>query len=126
MQYKLKILKETYTICSIGKESNIPDWVNQSKFYSITKTNDELSILCVQENIPSNVKCEKNWKIIQIDSILDFYMVGVISELSTLLAEDNISIFVISTFNTDYICIKEDVLEKAIQILKNAGNTILE
>lgn len=125
MQYKLKILKEIYTICYLDKENNIPDWVNRSKFYSITKTNDELSILCVQEDIPFDVKCEKNWKIIQIDSILDFSMVGVISELSALLAKNNISIFVVSTFSTDYICIKEDVLEKTIQILKNAGNTII-
>lgn len=103
----------------------MPNWVDQSKFYSITKTNDELSILCVQENIPSDVKCEKNWKIIQIDSILDFSTVGVISEISMLLAANDISIFVISTFNTDYICIKEDTFEKTLHILKNAGNNIL-
>lgn len=125
MQYRFKILEEVFAICYLEKDSNFPTWINQSKFYSITKTNDELSVLCVQENIPSDVKCENNRKVIQIDSILDFSMVGVIAEISTLLAKNKISIFVISTFNTDYICIKEDNFEKIIDVLKEAGNTIL-
>ncbi len=125
MHYRLKVLNGIYAICSFEKESYIPLWVNQSKFHSITRTDDELSILCIQENIPSDVKCEGNWKIIKIDAILGFSLVGVISEISTLLADNNISIFVISTFNTDYICIKEIDFEKAIKVFKDAGNTIL-
>lgn len=124
MQYKFRILEGIYTICSLEKESDVPLWVNKSRFYSITKTNDELSIFCIQENIPSGVKCENNWKILQIDSVLDLSMVGVTAEISTLLAKNNINLFAVSTFNTDYICVKEHNLEKTIEVFKKAGNTI--
>lgn len=125
MNYKFKIINDLYSVCKLNPNSNIPSWVNTNEFYSITKTEDELSILCVQQNIPNNIECEKNWKVLKINSKLDFSLVGVISQISKLLAENSISIFVISTFDTDYICIKEKDLAKAVEILKQAGNIFL-
>lgn len=124
MSYQFKILKELYSVCRLDFDAEIPPWDVKSGFYSITRTDDELSILCPQENVPPNVKCEGGWKILKIDSILDFSMVGVISQISTLLAQNSISIFVISTFDTDYICVKEENLDETIKLLEKAGNTI--
>lgn len=125
MNYQFKILNDLYSVCKLNPNSNIPIWINKNEFYSITKTEDELSILCSQKDIPEEIQCEKDWKILKIDSKLDFSMVGVISQISKLLAENNISIFVISTFDTDYICIKEKDLLKSVEILKQAGNIFL-
>lgn len=124
MPYKFKSLKELYAVCRLDSEAKIPHWAVKSGFNSITRTNDELSILCVQDNVPSDVKCERDWKILKIDSKLDFSMIGVISQISTLLAQNDISIFVVSTFDTDYICIKEENFNKTVKILKKAGNVV--
>lgn len=125
MKYQFKILEDLYSICKLPPNDDIPDWMNINKFYSVTKTDEELSILCVQQNIPNDIECEKDWKVLKINSKLDFSLVGVISQISKLLAENSISIFVISTFDTDYICIKEKDLLKSIEILKQAGNIFL-
>lgn len=130
MNYQLKILNDLYAICRLNSDDDIPEWINKKAFYSITKTSEELSILCLQENIPAEIKCEKDWKILKIDSKLDFSIVGVISELSKILAQNNISIFVISTFDTDYICVKEkdlclttEVLEKNLYVITSDKKT---
>lgn len=125
MKYQFRILEDLYSICKLSSDSAIPDWINKNRFYSVTKTDDELSILCAQQSIPTEIEYEKDWKILKIDSKLDFSIVGVIAQISKLLAENNISIFVISTFDTDYICIKEKDLLKSIEILKQAGNIFL-
>lgn len=126
MNYHFKILKDLYSVCKLTPDSDIPHWVNKNEFYSVTKTDEEFSILCLQNDVPANIKCELNWKILKIDSKLDFSMVGVIAQISKSLAENNISIFVISTFDTDYICVKEKDLAQTINILKKAGNVFFD
>jgi len=87
-------------------------------FISYTRAKNELSIICPEENIPVEVKSEKGWRAIKIESTLDFSMTGVLASLASPLAEEKISIFVISTFNTDYILVKKENLKKAVRILK--------
>lgn len=119
---RFKILNGLYSICRLNKEDKIPDWVNKSEFYSITQTDNELSIVCHQENVPVSVKSERNWKIIAIDEELDFSLIGIISKISTLLAENNISIFVVSTFDTDYILVKQENFDKTVKLLETIGS----
>ncbi len=97
----------------------MPHWAVKGEFYSITKTHDELSIVCLEENIPLDIKCERYWRILKIEGPLDFSLVGILSKISSLMAENNISIFAISTYDTDYILIKENNIEKATGILNN-------
>ncbi|WP_254171561.1 ACT domain-containing protein [Clostridioides difficile] len=91
------------------------------KFYSITRTDDELSVVCLNNNIPSDVKSEKEWRILKILGPLDFSLVGILSKLSSLLADNKISIFAISTYDTDYILVKEKDIENACKILSCNG-----
>lgn len=126
MNYKFKRLKGIYSVCKLNNCAEIPDWIDKNNYYSITKTEDELSIICIQDNIPTEIQCEKDWEILKIDSVLDFSMVGVISEISSLLSGNNISIFVVSTFNTDYILVKKADFNKAVKILEENGNTFIE
>ena len=104
----LKLLKGKYSVCRINKDDEIPKWIFNEEFFSITKTEDELSIVCLQDRIKDNVLCERNWKVLKIEGPLDFSLIGILSKISTLMANNNISIFAISTYDTDYILIKED------------------
>ena len=122
---KFRVLKGLYSVCRLNNDAEISDWINKSEFYLITQTDCELSIVCFQENIPSAVKFEKDWKIITIDGKLDFSLIGIISKISSLLAENGISIFVISTFDTDYFMVKQENFDKTIELLKAIGNFMM-
>ena len=88
----------------------------------MAKTDEEISLVCRSEDTPANtVECESGWKAFRIEGILDFSLVGVLSELSGILADNNIGIFAVSTFNTDYILVKEENFSKSISLLRDEG-----
>lgn len=120
----LKLLKDKYSVCRLNKDDEIPKWIFNEEFFSITKTEDELSIVCLQDKIKEDVKCERDWNILKIEGPLDFSLIGILSKISTLMANNNISIFAISTYDTDYILIKEESIDKAIEILENNNYNI--
>ena len=115
----LKLLKNKYSVCRLNKYDEIPKWIFNEEFFSITKAEDELSIVCLQDKIKDDVLCERNWKVLKIEGPLDFSLIGILSKISTLMANNNISIFAISTYDTDYILIKEESIDKAIELLIN-------
>lgn len=120
----MKLLKEKYSVCRLDKNAALPTWVMNGEFFSITKTEDELSIVCLQENLPHNIQyeliniqCEKDWRILKVEGPLDFSLVGILSSISGLMAKEKISIFALSTYDTDYILVKENNIDAAINIL---------
>lgn len=115
----LKLLNDTYGVCRLQKDSQIPSWAFDGEFFSITKTDDELSIVCLEKNIPQQIKCESGWRIFKIQGPLDFSLIGILSKISGLMAENNISIFAVSTYDTDYILVKEANIEDAVKALEN-------
>ena len=82
----MKLLKGKFAVCRLNNNELIPKWVENSDFFSITKTSDELSIVCSQDSIPSGIKCEKDWKILKVEGPLDFSLIGILSSISTVLA----------------------------------------
>jgi hypothetical protein len=114
----LELLKDEYTIYRFHPEYQIPQKTNNSSFISVTKTEDEISVVAVSGAFEQYDKKEDNWKILKIAEELDFNQTGIISKISAILAEAEISIFVISTYNTDYLLVKKDKLEKAINLLE--------
>ena len=120
-QLTLAVLADRLAICRLNADAALPDWAFAETFSSMTRTADELSIVCPQANVPADVKCEGDWRGLQIAGTLDFALIGILASLSVLLAEAGISIFVISTFDTDYLLVKADKLEKAISVLSAAG-----
>jgi hypothetical protein len=110
-------LKEKFAVCHFDKKSKIPDWLKESVFYFIGKTDDELSIICQQEKIPGGVLAEKNWKAFKVKGPLGFTLTGVVSSISKPLADAKISILYVSTYETDYIFVEEKNFEKAKEIL---------
>lgn len=121
---KLKLFLEEYAVCRLNSNSKMPTWIDTKNFYSITKTDDELSVVCSNNNIPSDVKSEKEWRILKILGPLDFSLIGILSKISGLLADNKISIFAISTYDTDYILIKENDIKNACKILNCNGYEI--
>ena len=124
IKLQLKIQNGGYGVCKLSVKENIPDWT-KGNFISITRTDEELSIVCEEKYIPGNTKCEKGWKCLKVMGPLDFSLIGILSALTRPLAIACISIFAISTFDTDYLLIKKDMLKKAVEVLSNKGHIIL-
>lgn len=120
----LIVLKEKFSLCRLPPESSIPPWLQHSNWYSATRTPDELSIACPTALVPEGVQCEKDWRCIQVAGPLGLTLVGILASLVTPLAQVNISVFSISTFDTDYIFVKSRDLELSIQTLAREGHWI--
>ena len=119
----LTVMPLSLAIARLPSSSPIPSWLaNEEGFFSLTRTQDELSVVCTENRVPSNVKVEKGWRCIKIEGPLDFGLTGVLSSLLNPLAEAKISIFAISTFDTDYLMIKKEHIQKAIEILNTFCN----
>ena len=102
----LTAIKDNITVCKVSDISEID---MTTDFFFLAKTNDEISLVCKTEQAPENcISREDGWKGFYIDGMLDFSMVGVLAKISTILAENGISIFSMSTYNTDYILVKEE------------------
>lgn len=120
----LVILPEVYGVCRLNPAADIPAWALLGGFQAITRTADELSIVCPQINIPTTVQCEGDWRILKVAAVLDFALTGVLVSLAAPLAEAGISIFAISTFDTDYLLVKVNALQQAVDTLLAAGHQI--
>ena len=119
---KLKIINQDFSVCKLKDLSKV-DY--SDKFCFIGKTDEELSVVCSSKSIPENVTdCDKGWKAFRIQGVLDFSLIGILSKISGILADNKIGIFAVSTYNTDYILTKEENFEKAIEILAQNGYDI--
>lgn len=122
---KLKVLKNEYAIYRFITTSNIPEEVYGSDFYSITKTEDEISIVCNALMLSDKkIKRSINWKILKIIGPLDLSLVGIIADISKILSENKITLFAISTYETDYILVKNIDLIRTIDVLNKNGYII--
>jgi uncharacterized protein len=122
----LILLKDTFTIYKFKSSSKTPRWIENSEFYSVTKTKDELSIVCKQMEVklPVGGVADTNWRMIKIIGPLDLSLTGIIAEISSVLSISDIPVFTISTYYTDYFMVKEDTLDKAVIALKESGYNI--
>ena len=125
MILNISVLPGNYSIYKFQEESDIPDWIYSSKFYSITRTEDEISVVANQVDyvIPGLI-CNRDWCILKIIGPLDFSLVGIVADFSTILKNKKIPIFVISTYDTDYFLIKKADLSKGIKALDEKGHKI--
>ncbi len=123
-QLQLSLLKDKYGICTLPNTAPIPDWALTQSLASITRTEKELTIVCRLEILPSQYQSGLKWRCFKIDGSFDLNQIGVISSISSPLADAGISIYVISTCDTDYFLIQEQNLEQAISFLSNSGHSI--
>lgn len=119
---ELKVIDTEFAVCKI---KNIQDINFSDEYLFVGKTDDELSLVCKSQSVPPGyIECEEGWRCFKIKGILDFSLVGILAKISSILAENNISIFAISTFNTDYILVKKENFELAINTLKEQNYII--
>ena len=121
---KLSVLEGLYTIHRFPSDHDIPEQVYESEFYSISKSEDELSIVCNSSILLNSERSETGWSCIKVSGALDFSLTGILADISAVLASAEISIFAISTFDTDYILIKSQDLPSAGKVLLSSGYTL--
>ncbi|MEC9282626.1 MAG: ACT domain-containing protein [Bdellovibrionota bacterium] len=118
---KLSHIQGDYSILKILPNSPIPDWALQSDFFSISKTPDELSIVCKSECVPVDMDANKSWALLKVLGPLDFSLTGVLNSITNPLAQEKISIFAVSTFDTDYLLVKQSEVQNSKACLEKAG-----
>jgi hypothetical protein len=119
------LLKGDYSIYQLNNNSEIPDWIYDSDFYSITRTHEELSIVSKDfDIITDDIRVDRHWVILKVNGPLDLSLIGIIAYTSNLLKKNNISIFTISTFNTDYVLIKDQYVDEALMVLNKVGHKV--
>lgn len=118
----LECLEQNFAVCKINDIKNI-DFTD--KFCFVGKTDEEISLVCSEEYVPDGtIEYDKGWRALRICGTLDFSLIGILSKLSAILAENEIGIFAVSTYNTDYILTKKDNFETAVKVLKENGYTV--
>ncbi len=125
----LSLLKGRFVVCRLEPSEQVPQWAFSDKsFCSVTYTRDELSILCresaVPKDMPKDIKQETGWRLFKVAGPLDFALTGILASMAEPLARAGVSIFAISTYDTDYLMVKEEKLELAQRTLKEAGHSI--
>jgi hypothetical protein len=122
----LLLLKGRFAVCRLERDAAVPPWASAGVFSSITRTPEELSIVCAEEVVPEGLKCERGWRCLRVAGTLDFSVVGVLAALVVPAAEAGVSIFAVSTFDTDYLLVKEKDLSAALEALRAAGHVLRE
>lgn len=121
---RLSLLPEAFAVCRLAPTDGVPDWGCQGSFYSITQSDDEISIVCAQAAVPEGTRGQLGWRILKVSGPLDFSLTGVLASLVGPLALAEISIFTVSTYDTDYLLVREGDLERAVGALAQAGHLV--
>ena len=121
----LDILPGKFAVCRMPPNTPVPDWAWSEGFTSVTRTEDELSVVCAAESVPAGIKHTPGWRALKVRGPLDFSLVGILAGLSNILADAGVSIFVISTYNTDYLLVRREQLDAAAEALKAAGYEVV-
>jgi uncharacterized protein len=125
MNLDLEILQPNFSICQLESDAAMPGWAESGELIAITRTTEELSIVAETRLLPSDIQVEHGWRALKVAGPLDFSLVGILASLATTLAEAGVSIFAISTFNTDYLLVKGEQLDDTLTALQSAGHTVL-
>ncbi|MDA8019263.1 MAG: DEAD/DEAH box helicase [Thermoanaerobaculia bacterium] len=122
----LRVHPGAYAVCRMHPRARIPKWIHDAAVYSATRTHDELTLVAPHELVPNGVHHEGGRRMVQVVGEFDFEEIGVLASIASPLAEAEISIYVLSTFATDYLFLLEDDLDDALDVLEDAGHLILE
>ena len=121
---RLTPLAGSYALLRLDPWSPLPEWLSDEPFFSITRTVDELSIVCPDECVPASVAAERGWRALKVDGPLDLALPGILVSLASPLADAKIPIFAISTYDTDYLLVRNATFEAACATLERAGHSI--
>jgi aminoglycoside 6'-N-acetyltransferase I len=117
-------LDGTFAVCRLDADPPLPAWAAGGSFVSITRTTDELSVVCREEAVPEGVRCERGWKGLRVAGTLALSLVGVLASLVGPLAQAGVGVFAVSTFDTDYLLVRAADFERAVDVLRRAGHAV--
>ncbi len=125
LKLQLNLLPQKYAMCRLDPNGPIPYWaLLGDDFVSLTRTRSELSVSCLQENVPAEIQAERDWRCLKVEGPFDFSVAGVHASLALPLAQADISILAIATYETDHILVKEEDLERTVGVLEEAGHRV--
>lgn len=123
MQLTFTLLRDLYAIARLGAADALPGWL-RGDFCSITRTPDELSVVCRQDAVPGNVRVERGWRCLCVQGPLALDQTGIASEFTRVLAAASVAVFVVGTYDTDYLLVPDKVIERAVSALRAAGHAV--
>jgi hypothetical protein len=122
---KLVVLQDELAVARLEATDPTPAWAAHGSISSVTRTAEELSVVCAAVGIPANVQAERGWRCLRVAGSLDFSLTGVLAAIAGPLAAANVSIFAVSTYDTDYILVREQTVAAAIECLSAAGHEVV-
>lgn len=122
---RLSVFPGRLSVFRLNPGEPLPDWVLTGSFYAVTRTPEELSIVCEADRIPEGIPSVAGWRALKVEGPLDFALIGILAGIAGTLADAGISLFAISTFDTDYILVREGDLPRAIQAIRGRGYIVL-
>jgi len=120
----LTVLEERLSVCRLDAGADVPARATRASFFSVTRTRDELSVACPEDVVPEGISRERGWRAFRLEGTFDLSMVGVLASVASPLAEAGASIFVVSTFDTDYVLVREEQLDLAVDTLQASGHRV--
>ena len=124
MTLKLRVMPGLFAVSRLAPDSELPQWAMSGAFRSVSWAQGELSIVCEESQVPKDVKSERGWRGLMVEGPLDFKLTGILLKIAQPLAQAGISIFAISTFDTDYVLVKDESLSEAKKALAACGHRI--
>jgi hypothetical protein len=123
-QVTLNVVPGDYAVCRLEADSPIPPWATKCEFFSITRTGEELSIVVRDDAVPDGVVAERDWGCLRVAGTVPFSTIGLLASLTATLAASGIRVFALSTFDTDYLLVKQDEMPAAVAALGEGGHVV--
>ncbi len=121
---RLSVPEHRLAVCRLDAGSAVPNWATAAPFSSVTRTTEELSVVCPEERVPAGAICERGWRVLKLEGPFELGMIGVLASLATPLAESEVSVLAIATYDTDYVLVRESQLDLATEALRERGHEI--
>ena len=121
---RLSVLDERLAVCRLEARAEIPPWATDAPFFCVARTPDELSIICPEERVPAGITCEPGWRAFKLGGAFDFGLVGILSSVAASLAESEVGILAIATYDTDYVLVQGSQLDLAVAALRGRGHEV--
>lgn len=125
MGLRVSVEPGRYAVCRFGASEEVPAWAMGGAFWSVTRGRGELSVVCEEAQVEAAERVERGWRALRLEGPFAFDLCGVLASILVPLAEANVGIFALSTFDTDYVLIQEEALPRAVSALAAAGHVIV-
>jgi len=125
-RFELTVLPGFFAIVRLAANEPLPSWATTGDFFSVTRTSDELSVVCLANQVPPGLAAETAWRALKVHGPFALSEIGVLAALAAALAHAKVSLFAISTFDTDYLLVSEKKLDAAIAALRAAGHSVVD